>query len=335
MIKIENKSLNGYRFIDLFAGIGGFRIALESFGAKCVYSNEYDKYAKETYQMNFGEIPDDDIRYVDEKDIPDHDILCAGFPCQPFSVSGKQLGFCDERGTLFFDVARIIREKRPMVVLLENVKNFATHDGGKTLDIVKNTIIDLGYSFQYSILNPVDYGIPQKRERIYMVCFRNDIARKKFTFPKPFKLNRFVEDFLLDDDKVKNLIINREDLVLNEKANLNFNSVSTIRVGTVGKGGQGERIYSPKGIAITLSAYGGGIFSKTGGYLINNKTRKLHPRECARIMGFPDNFKLNSNTSQAYKQLGNSVVIDVLQYIIMQIGDSLNKYTKISQKAII
>lgn len=335
MIKIENKSLKGYRFIDLFAGIGGFRIALESFGAKCVYSNEYDKYAKETYQMNFGEIPDDDIRYVDEKDIPDHDILCAGFPCQPFSVSGKQLGFCDERGTLFFDVARIIREKRPMVVLLENVKNFATHDGGKTLDIVKNTIIDLGYSFQYSILNPVDYGIPQKRERIYMVCFRNDIARKKFTFPKPFKLNRFVEDFLLDDDKVKNLIINREDLVLNEKANLNFNSVSTIRVGTVGKGGQGERIYSPKGIAITLSAYGGGIFSKTGGYLINNKTRKLHPRECARIMGFPDNFKLNSNTSQAYKQLGNSVVIDVLQYIIMQIGDSLNKYTKISQKAII
>lgn len=328
MIKIENKSLNGYRFIDLFAGIGGFRIALESFGAKCVYSNEYDKYAKETYQMNFGEIPDDDIRYVDEKDIPDHDILCAGFPCQPFSVSGKQLGFCDERGTLFFDVARIIREKRPMVVLLENVKNFATHDGGKTLDIVKNTIIDLGYSFQYSILNPVDYGIPQKRERIYMVCFRNDIARKKFTFPKPFKLNRFVEDFLLDDDKVKNLIINREDLVLNEKANLNFNSVSTIRVGTVGKGGQGERIYSPKGIAITLSAYGGGIFSKTGGYLINNKTRKLHPRECARIMGFPDNFKLNSNTSQAYKQLGNSVVVDVLQYIIMQIGDSLNKYTK-------
>lgn len=335
MIKIENKSLNGYRFIDLFAGIGGFRIALESFGAKCVYSNEYDKYAKETYQMNFGEIPDDDIRYVDEKDIPDHDILCAGFPCQPFSVSGKQLGFCDKRGTLFFDVARIIREKRPMVVLLENVKNFATHDGGKTLDIVKNTIIDLGYSFQYSILNPVDYGIPQKRERIYMVCFRNDIARKKFTFPKPFKLNRFVEDFLLDDDEVKDLIINREDLVLNEKANLNFNSVSTIRVGTVGKGGQGERIYSPKGIAITLSAYGGGIFSKTGGYLINNKTRKLHPRECARIMGFPDNFKLNSNTSQAYKQLGNSVVIDVLQYIIMQIGDSLNKYTKISQKAII
>lgn len=131
---------------------GGFRIALESFGAKFVYSNEYDKYAKETYQMNFGEIPDDDIRYVDEKDIPDHDILCASFPCQSFSVSGKQLGFCDKRGILFFDVARIIREKRPMVVLLENVKN---------------TIIDLGYSFQYSILNPVDYCIPQKRERIY------------------------------------------------------------------------------------------------------------------------------------------------------------------------
>lgn len=336
MIDIKDKLLKGYTFIDLFAGIGGFRLALESFGAECVYSNEWDKYAQETYRLNFGEIPDGYITQVNEKDIPDHDILCAGFPCQAFSISGKQQGFEDSRGTLFFDVARIVKEKKPKVVFLENVKNFATHDSGKTLNVVKNTMIELGYSFQYNVLNSVNYGVPQKRERIYMVCFRNDIKREVFTFPTPFKLNIFVEDLLLPNNVVQDLIVNRDDLTLNEKANTSQNSISTIRVGTVGKGGQGERIYSPKGIAITLSAYGGGVFSKTGGYLIDGKTRKLHPRECARLMGFPDSFILNPNRSQAYKQLGNSVVIDVLQLITKQIGDALNyEYSGVQQLAII
>lgn len=328
MIHIDNKSLKGCKFIDLFAGIGGFRLALESFGAKCVYSNEWDKFAQETYQMNFGDTPEGDITQVDETRIPDHDILCAGFPCQPFSISGKQYGFEDSRGTLFFDVARIVKEKRPKVVFLENVKNFATHDGGKTIRVVKNTMLELGYSFQFRVLNPINYGIPQKRERVYMVCFRNDIERESFVFPQPFKLNRFVENFLLPDNEVRDLIVNRTDLVLNDKVNINYNAPSTIRVGTVGKGGQGERIYSPKGIAITLSAYGGGVFAKTGGYLINGQTRRLHPRECARIMGFPDSFKLHPNMNQAYKQLGNSVVVDVLQLITQQISDALNhKYS--------
>lgn len=332
MIHIDNKSLKGYKFIDLFAGIGGFRLALESFGAQCVYSNEWDKFAQETYHMNFGDIPEGDITQVDETSIPDHDILCAGFPCQPFSISGKQYGFEDSRGTLFFDVARIVKEKRPKVVFLENVKNFATHDGGKTIRVVKNTMLELGYSFQFRVLNPINYGIPQKRERVYMVCFRNDIERELFVFPQPFKLNRFVEDFLLPDNEVRDLIVNRTDLVLNDKVNINYNSPSTIRVGTVGKGGQGERIYSPKGIAITLSAYGGGVFAKTGGYLINGQTRRLHPRECARIMGFPDSFKLHPNMNQAYKQLGNSVVVDVLQLITQQISDALNhKYSGTNQ----
>lgn len=332
MIHIDNKSLKGYKFIDLFAGIGGFRLALESFGAKCVYSNEWDRFAQETYQMNFGDTPEGDITQVDETSIPDHDILCAGFPCQPFSISGKQYGFEDSRGTLFFDVARIVKEKRPKVVFLENVKNFATHDGGKTIRVVKNTMLELGYSFQFRVLNPINYGIPQKRERVYMVCFRNDIERELFVFPQPFKLNRFVENFLLPDNEVRDLIVNRTDLVLNDKVNINYNAPSTIRVGTVGKGGQGERIYSPKGIAITLSANGGGVFAKTGGYLINGQTRRLHPRECARIMGFPDSFKLHPNMNQAYKQLGNSVVVDVLQLITQQISDALNhKYSGTKQ----
>ena len=336
MLDIKNKTLDGYTFIDLFAGIGGFRLALESFGARCVYSNEWDKYAQETYKLNFNEIPDGDITQVNEKDIPNHDILCAGFPCQAFSISGKQKGFEDSRGTLFFDIARIVKEKKPMVVFLENVKNFAAHDNGNTLRVVKETMQELGYSFDYEVLNPVHYGMPQKRERIYMVCFREDVKRETFIFPKPIKLKRYVEDFLLPNEEVLEYIIERDDLVLNDKAKTTRNSNSTIRVGSVGKGGQGERIYSPKGIAITLSAYGGGIFSKTGGYLIDGKTRRLHPRECARLMGFPDTYKLHPNKNQAYKQLGNSVVVDVLQLITEQIGEALNcEYSGIKQLAII
>jgi DNA (cytosine-5)-methyltransferase 1 len=331
-MEIQNKTLKGYTFIDLFAGIGGFRLALESFGAKCVYSNEWDKYAKETYKMNFGDMPEGDITQVHEKNIPDHDILCAGFPCQAFSISGKQKGFEDSRGTLFFDVARIVKEKRPMIIFLENVKNFATHDSGNTLKLVRKTMQELGYSFDSDILNPINYGIPQNRERIYMICFREDIQRTSFVFPKPFQLNKYVEDFLLPNNKVKDLIIERDDIVLNNKASIHQNSNSTIRVGTIGKGGQGERIYSPKGIAITLSAHGGGIFSKTGGYFIDGKIRKLHPRECARLMGFPDTYKLNPSNHQAYKQLGNSVVIDVLQCITKQITNALcHEYSGIQQ----
>ncbi len=323
MINIENKTLDGMTFIDLFAGLGGFRLALESLGAKCVYSNEWDEPVKKVYADNFGDMPEGDITKVDEKTIPDHDILCAGFPCQAFSISGKQRGFEDSRGTLFFDVARIVKEKKPKVVFMENVKNFATHDNGRTLEVVKATMEELGYTFYQKVLNSVDYGVPQKRERIYMVCFRNDLKIDNFKYPKPFPLTKHVEDFLLDDENmVKSLYVNRPDTYFNGVEDNKYSN-STIRLGTVNKGGQGERIYSIKGIAITLSAYGGGVFAKTGGYLINGKTRKLHPRECARIMGYPDSYKICKSFSQAYKQFGNSVVIDVLQLIAIQIGDSL------------
>lgn len=323
MIDIEERLLEGYTFIDLFAGIGGFRLALESLGAKCVYSNEWNIPAQEVYRANFGDTPEGDITKVDERSIPDHDILCAGFPCQAFSISGNQLGFRDSRGTLFFDIARIVKEKKPKVVFLENVKNFASHDNGKTLGVVKATMEELGYSFNQRVLNALDYNIPQKRERIYMVCFREDLDIAPFKYPRPRLLTRHVEDILIEEgEAVEGLYVDRPDTEYNGRADDEYSN-SSIRLGIVNKGGQGERIYSTKGIAITLSAYGGGVFAKTGGYLINGRPRKLHPRECARIMGFPDSYIIASKPNQAYQQFGNSVVIDVLQYIAIEIGRSL------------
>lgn len=323
MLEINNKKLKDMTFIDLFAGLGGFRLALESYGANCVYSSEWDKAVQKVYASNFGDIPDGDITKVDEYKIPNHDILCAGFPCQAFSISGKQRGFEDSRGTLFFDVARIVKCKRPKIVFMENVKNFASHDNGNTLQVVENTMQELGYDFYYSVLNSVNFGVPQKRERIYMVSFRKDLNIREFDFPKPFPLNRHIEDCLIDDEsEVADLYVNRPDIYMK---NIEDNKYSDkpIRLGIVNKGGQGERIYSIKGIAITLSAYGGGVFAKTGGYLINGRPRKLHPRECARIMGYPDSYKISRSRNQAYQQFGNSVVVDVLQLITEQIANSI------------
>lgn len=328
MFDIKEKYFEGWTFIDLFAGLGGFHLALESMGAKCVYASEWDEPVKKVYAENFGIVPDGDITKINEKNIPDHDVLCAGFPCQAFSISGKQKGFEDSRGTLFFDVARIVKEKKPKIVFMENVKNFATHDNGKTLEVVKKTMEQLGYQFNQKVLNAVDYGIPQKRERIYMVCFRNDLHINDFTYPKPIKLVKHVEDLLLKDEKaVKHLYVNRPDIQYNDNVDDSYSNKS-IRLGTVNKGGQGERIYSTKGIAITLSANGGGVFAKTGGYLVNGKPRKLHPRECARIMGYPDSYKICKSDNQAYKQFGNSVVIDVLQFIGIEIGKAVAGVTE-------
>lgn len=323
MITIDKPYFKDWKFIDLFAGLGGFRLAFESLGAECVYSNEWDISAQEVYYENFGDIPEGDITKVDETTIPDHDILCAGFPCQAFSISGKQRGFEDSRGTLFFDVARIVKEKKPKIVFMENVKNFATHDGGKTLEVVKGTMEELGYVFNQRVLNSVDFGIPQKRERIYMVCFRKDIVAEDFAFPKTMKLTKHVEDFLLKDASLtEHLYVNRADTYYNDMKDDTYSNKS-IRLGIVNKGGQGERIYSIKGTAVTFSANGGGVFAKTGGYLVDGRPRRLHPRECARLMGYPDSYKISKKVNQAYKQFGNSVVVDVLQYIGIEMGKAL------------
>lgn len=323
MIEIKGKyknALKNIKFIDLFCGLGGFRLALESYGATCVFSLDIDKHVCTTYEKNFGECPEGDITKIDAKDIPKHDILCAGFPCQAFSISGKQRGFEDTRGTLFFDVVRIAEHHKPKLLLLENVKNLKKHDNGRTFKIIKSTLIDLGYNVYDHVINACDFGVPQARERIYIVCIRNDVQKNPFKFPQPLYKTLSMENVLIENVEEPKYITKPYTLNTTKLTNARSTSKNKpIRVGTVNKGGQGDRIYDPKGVAITLSAEGGGTGAKTGLYYINQKVRKLHPRECARLMGFPDDYKINSLPAQAYKQFGNSVVVDVLQYIIKEI----------------
>lgn len=327
---INVHTLGNMKFVDLFAGIGGFHQALSNFGSECVFVSEWDKYAAQTYAENYGIIPEGDITQILEENIPKHDILCAGFPCQAFSISGKQQGFNDTRGTLFFDIARIASYHSPKILFLENVKNFIKHNGGNTLKVVLNTLDELGYNVFYKVLNASNFGLPQNRERIYFVCFRKDLNINKFDFPTgtstPVSLQTFLEK---DPENIK--IVEREDMVFYKdfepETDLFGEAIlpnRPIQIGIVGKGGQGERIYHPMGHAITLSAYGGGVGSKTGLYKINGKIRKLSPRECARIQGFPDTFKIISSQSQAYQQFGNSVAVNVLIEILNKIEQVLH-----------
>lgn len=316
--KLKNK-----KFIDLFCGLGGFRLALESYGAKCVFSSDIDKHVSKTYEDNFGTYPLSDITKVNEKDIPSHDILCAGFPCQAFSISGKQMGFEDTRGTLFREVVRIAKYHKPELLLLENVKNLEKHDNGRTFNVIKENIENIGYNMYHQVINASQYGVPQARERIYMVCIRKDLDNGNYVFPEPLKKNKCVKDILLNDNEVKKYIISKPfklKEVEEEKVRYEiFNK--PLRVGTVNKGGQGDRIYDPMGQAITLSAEGGGTGARTGLYFVDGVVRKLHPRECARLMGYPEDYVINESVNQAHKQFGNSVVVDVLQYVVKNIID--------------
>lgn len=322
IVRNDKKESGGktFRFIDLFAGIGGFHIAMSRLGGKAVFASEWDKDAAEVYERNFGIRPAGDITKISEKDIPEHDVLCAGFPCQAFSISGKRLGFEDSRGTLFFDVARIAREKQPKVMFLENVKNLARHDNGKTIAVIRRTLDEIGYDVFDEVLDASKFGVPQSRKRIYIVCFRKDLQIRDFCFPKEEKLERHLIDILLPDSETGKYRVFRNDVVINDML-LETYSDSPLRIGTVNKGGQGERIYSPYGTAITLSAYGGGAGAKTGLYRINGIIRKLAPRECARLDGFPDSFMIAERDSAAYKQFGNSVVVDVLIKIMKKAID--------------
>lgn len=318
-------------FIDLFCGIGGFRYALNAAGYHCVFSSDIDKDARTTYQANFGDIPDGDITAITAENIPPHQILCGGFPCQPFSISGNQYGFADARGTLLYEILRIAGTHQPEVLFLENVRNYLTHAGGKTLATTLTLIKNVGYNVFYKILNASDFGVPQKRERLYFVCFRKDLDVADFAFPPPVNLDVAVEDILLPPSgaSLDDLVVERKDLRMSDKIDYPRKN-RPLRIGTVGKGGQGERVYSAKGHAITLSAFGGGIGAKTGMYWIDGKIRRLHPRECARLMGFPEDFKLHARKNVSYKQFGNSVAIPVVRKIFEEVQKSLNSH---SQKA--
>ncbi len=318
---------NQFKFIDLFAGIGGFRLAMEELGGECVFSSEWDEKAQETYKANFDELPEGDITEIPEGEIKKHDVLCAGFPCQAFSVSGKRRGFEDTRGTLFFDIARIANHHKPKVLFLENVKHFVNHDGGKTIKVVHETLKKIGYDVYHEVLNASEYGVPQSRKRVYIVAFRKDLKIKEFKFPKPTFEEVTLKKFLQSNRKAKNQVVTKyKQIKINETEKQKKKSVfAPIRIGTINGGGQGERIYSPDGHAITLSAYGGGIASKTGAYLINGTVRKLTPRECANIMGFPSEFIIPVSDSQAYKQFGNSVAVPVVKRIFEQITLYLEK----------
>lgn len=312
-----------FKFIDLFAGIGGFRLAMQNLGGKCVFTSEWDKEAQRTYKANFGEVPFGDITKEQVKNyIPDNfDLLCAGFPCQAFSIAGKRGGFDDTRGTLFFDVAEIIKKHKPKAIFLENVKGLRSHDKGKTLETILNVLRnDLNYFVpEPQVMNAKDFGVPQHRERIYIVGFRKDLNISNFEYPKPTK-------------KKATFLNVREKNVVPTRYYLSTQYVQTLvnhKARHEGKGnGFGYAIIPDDGIANAIVVGGMGRernliidnritdFTPTThikGVVNREGIRKMTPREWARLQGFPDNYIIPVADASAYKQFGNSVAVPAIQ----------------------
>ncbi|MBQ6156042.1 MAG: DNA cytosine methyltransferase [Bacteroidales bacterium] len=318
-----------FTFIDLFAGIGGFRIAMQNLGGKCIYSSEWDAQAQKTYLANYGEVPFGDITKESTKQyIPDgFDILCAGFPCQAFSLAGKRRGFEETRGTLFFDVAEILRRKRPKAFFLENVKGLMIHDKGKTLDTILNVLRnDLDYYVpDPEIINAMNFGVPQHRERIYIVGFRKDMKVKNFKYPEP-------------TDKTKRFIDIREDKEVSPKYYLSTQYQQTLiehKKRHESKGnGFGYEIIPDDGVANAIVVGGMGRernividhrltdftpVTNIKGEINHDGWRRMTPREWARLQGFPDSFVIPVADASAYKQFGNSVAVPAIQATAEQI----------------
>ena len=309
-----------FTFIDLFAGIGGFRIALQSLGGKCVFSSEWDANAQKTYFYNFGEIPYGDITKESIKNcIPDgFDVLCAGFPCQAFSIAGYRKGFEDTRGTLFFDVAEIIKRKRPKAVFLENVKNLYTHDNGKTFAVIKATLEELGYVVYHKVMNSMEYAnVPQNRERIFIVCFDPNQVKNhhQFSFPERTELTHTIHDGI-DPESNDNALFYGAKFIHYEELKRDMVSMDTIY--------QWRRQYvreNKSNVCPTLTANMG-----TGGHnvpLILTKygIRKLSPKECINFHGYPKEYQIPTSiaNSAKYKQAGNSVVVPLITKVCQNI----------------
>lgn len=302
-----------YTFIDLFAGIGGMRLAFESAGGRCVYSNEWNKYSQQTYYANFGVQPDGDITKVDAESIPDHDILVAGFPCQPFSIAGvskknslgRATGFEDKtQGTLFFDICRILKAKRPKAFMLENVKNLCSHDKGRTFKVIQESLRELNYAVFFQIIDGKDY-VPQHRERIVIVGF--DMERYGNHINFEFKLSPpekqpVVKDILESKPEAKYTLSDKLWTYLQNYAAKHREAGN----------GFGYGIAPLDGVTRTISAR----YYKDGSEILieqkGKNPRRLTPRECARLQGFPDTFKIPVSDTQAYRQFGNSVVVPLM-----------------------
>ena len=390
------------KFIELFAGISGFGLGLQPLGHECGFASEIDKYARQTYKANFGVEPHGDITEIAAKDIPDHDILTAGFPCVAFSVAGHRRGFEDTRGTLFFEIARIAKEKQPKWLFLENVKGLKSHDKSKTLQIIIQTLYDLGYGVDFKVLTTADFGPPQKRERIFIVCKRGEDQLWRFDWPAPtvkewgcvadIMEEEVDEKYFISDEQLKTAFFNKmssNGIPFPDDKNKPARTLDTMasptsraailvdedsgevirpkdykklkQVGHLNNGSDiGGRIYDPAGVARTITD-GGGQGAKTGLYVIGARKRKgckhydrkdsifsdqglartltsnhdsegqaglylrwrrvrrLTPRECARLQGFPDSFKIEVSDTQAYKQFGNAVSAPVITAIAKQI----------------
>ena len=320
----KNRPIEECRFkqIDLFAGIGGIRQPFQKHGGYNVYSSEWDKFAQTTYRINYGEIPDGDITLVDEKDIPDHDILLAGFPCQPFSQAGLHKGFEDTRGTLFFDIARILKEKRPKAFMLENVKQLRGHDKGNTIKVILSVLDELNYYVpDPQILNGYHFGLPQNRERIIIVGFNKDYLPenfKEFEYP----VGQIDEKVCVGD-------------VLEESVGERFTISDKLWEGHQARKKKHKKKGNGFGFALfnedskytsTISAR----YYKDGSEALIEQSgknpRMLTPRECARLQGFSDDFIIPVSNAQSYKQFGNSVCIPVIDAVAVAMLDYLGEY---------
>lgn len=310
-----------FTFIDLFAGIGGFRIALQNLGGKCVFSSEIDRFAKKTYEHNFGEVPFGDITKINEKNIPEHDILCAGFPCQAFSIAGKRKGFKDEtRGTLFFEIARILKTKKPKAFFLENVKGLTNHDKGRTLKtILKVLRKDLDYFVpDPKIINAKNFGVPQNRERLFIIGFRKDQNVTDFEYPKPEKSKKTFADIKEEKEVSVKYYLSEQyksTLVEHKKRNKSKGNGFGYEIikddecaNAIVVGGMGRE----RNIIIDCRLTDFTPVTKIKGKVNRDGWRKMTPREWARLQGFPDKFEIPISDAQAFKQFGNSVAVPAI-----------------------